>query len=170
MLRPASPLAAAALLFSLAVPALADYDAGLLAFGDGHYDFALQEFRSLAHQGNAGAEFMLGVMYFNGIGVPQDRVIAAIFFRQAAGKGDAAAQFALGTIFIRGVGVGQDLVQALVWLTLAARDGPANLRGEAETLRNATRLLMTDVQIRRAQRLVEEWQPGRAGLVVSEMR
>ena len=167
MARPASIFAAALLLCSLAMPVRADYDEGLRAFGNGDVEQALLEFRALARQGHAPAEFMLGVMYFNGVGVQQDPVIAAIYFRQAAAKGDAAAQLALGTIFIRGVGVGQNLVQALAWLTLAARDGPEDLRGEAETLRNATRLLMTDVQIRRALRFVEVWQPGRAGLVVS---
>ncbi len=41
------------------------------------YATALREFRGLAEQGNASAQFNLGVMYGKGHGVPQDYAEAA---------------------------------------------------------------------------------------------
>ena len=66
-----------------------------------------------ARQGIASAQFALGVMYFNGRGVPQDNVEAVTWFRRAAEQGDASAQFSLGLRYITGEGVPQDNVEAL---------------------------------------------------------
>ena len=60
-----------ALLFS-AGAAWADYDDGMAALKRGDYATALQEFRLLAEQGHARAQFNLGVMYDNGYGVPEN--------------------------------------------------------------------------------------------------
>jgi TPR repeat protein len=146
-------------------PALADYDQGLTAFGNGEFDAAIEEFRTLAARGHPGAQFMLGVMYFNGSGVPQDNRVAAIFFFQAAQQGKAGAQLALGSIFIRGVGVFQDLVQAQTWLSLAAINSTGKLQIRAVALRDATKRLMTADQIAEAERLILDWRPTLAGLV-----
>jgi len=51
-----------ALLFS-AGSAWADYDDGLAAYNRGDYAAALQEWRPLAEQGDAKAQYNLGVMY-----------------------------------------------------------------------------------------------------------
>ncbi len=153
------------LLLAFTTAAQAGYDQGLAAFGQGQFEVAIEEFRALAEEGHPGAEFMLGVMYFNGTGVPQDSKAAAIFFYQAAQQGDASAQLALGSIFIRGVGVWQDLIQAHIWLSLAAINGPTDLQGNAVALRDATRRLMTPDEIAEAQRLVAAWRPTRSGLV-----
>jgi uncharacterized protein len=45
---------------------------GLAAYERGDYATALSEFRLLAEQGNAVAEYRLGYMYENGSGVTQD--------------------------------------------------------------------------------------------------
>ena len=62
----------AILFFLLCTPALADLAAGLKAYKGGDYAGALGEFLPLAKQGNAVAQFTLGLMYYNGEGVPQD--------------------------------------------------------------------------------------------------
>ena len=146
-------------------PAFADYEQGLAAFGNGEFSEAIDEFRALAEQGHPGAQFMLGVMHFNGSGVPQDNRVAAIFFYQAAQQGEAGAQLALGSIFIRGVGVFQDLVQAETWLSLAAINSTGELQIQAVALRDATKRLMTDDQRAKAKRLILAWRPTLAGLV-----
>lgn len=153
------------LFLALTTAAHAGYDQGLAAFGEGRFDVAIKEFRALAEEGHPGAEFMLGVMYFNGSGVPQDSQVAAIFFYQAAQQGEPGAQLALGSIFIRGVGVWQDLIQAHTWLSLAAINGPSELQSNAIALRDATKLLMTPDEIAEAQRAVAAWRPSRSGLV-----
>ncbi len=45
------------------------YEAGLDAFNEGDYTTALNTFRPLAEQGEAQAQFKLGVMYHQGLGV-----------------------------------------------------------------------------------------------------
>ncbi len=49
-----------------------DLDAGFNAYYRGDYATALRIFRQLAEQGNASAQYNLGVMYFRGQGVAQD--------------------------------------------------------------------------------------------------
>ena len=79
----------------------------------------------LADQGNAVAQYNLGVMYDNGRGVPQDNAQAVIWYRKAADKGYAAAQFNLGLMYDDGRGVPQDYAQAVAWYRKAAEQGDA---------------------------------------------
>ena len=81
------PLAVAVCLLA-ASPAAADYETGVLAYDQGRFDEANKAFRALAESGHAGAEFMLGAIYFYGKGVPRDDALAAIWFHKAAIKGN----------------------------------------------------------------------------------
>ena len=90
MRRIAATLAVLALLFS-AGSAWADYEDGMAAYESGDYATALQEFRPLAEQGHAVAQFNLGVMYDHGYGVPENDTEAAKWFRKVAEQGDATA-------------------------------------------------------------------------------
>ncbi len=56
----------------------------MAAYDRGDYATALREWRPLAEQGHADAQFKLGVMYFNGRGVPQDYAQAHKWFNFAA--------------------------------------------------------------------------------------
>ena len=49
----------------------------------------VEELHSRAEQGNAAAQYNLGVMYDNGEGVPQDYAEAAKWYRLAAEQGEA---------------------------------------------------------------------------------
>jgi hypothetical protein len=50
--------------------------------------------RPLAEQGDANAQYNLGVIYDNGLGVPQDKVRAHMWFSLSAAQGrDGAAAF-----------------------------------------------------------------------------
>ena len=49
---------------------------------------ALQEIRSLAEQGDADAQFLLGFMYAYGKGVAQDFAKAVKWYRKAAEQGN----------------------------------------------------------------------------------
>ena len=66
-----------------------DFQKGLEAYNAGDYATALQEWRPLAEQGYAKHKSMLGVMYDNGEGVPQDYAEAVKWYRLAAEQGDA---------------------------------------------------------------------------------
>ena len=78
-----------------------------------------------ANQGDAIAQYTLGVMYATGQGVPQDSAQAVKWLRLAADQGDAWAQYNLGYMYDIGQGVPQDYTQALKWLRLAADQGNA---------------------------------------------
>ena len=63
------------------------------------YETAYKLFLPLAEQGDADAQFNLGVMYDEGDGVPQDYKEAFKWYRLAAEQGDAFAQFELGVMY-----------------------------------------------------------------------
>ena len=67
-----------------ASPVWADFSDGIAAYDRGDYAGALKEWRPLAEQGNAGAQYNLGVMYDNGQGVPQDYVKAHMWYNLSA--------------------------------------------------------------------------------------
>ncbi len=68
---------------------------------------------------------MLGWMYANGQGVPQDYREAVQWYRLAADQGLAGAQFKLGWMYANGEGVPQDHREAMQWYRLAADQGLA---------------------------------------------
>ncbi len=114
-----------ALLLALGVStaAFCGLDEGVAAYQAGHYTRALQEFKPLAEQGHAQAQFNLGVMYSEGQGVAQDDRQAVDWFRKAAEQGFAGAQNNLGAMYDKGRGVAQDDRQAVDWYRKAAEQG-----------------------------------------------
>lgn len=65
----------------------------------------------------------LGLMFYYGLGVREDRREAARWFRAAAEQGDAGAQAILGSLYAAGDGVDKDKIQAFFWYSLAADQG-----------------------------------------------
>ncbi|MGB8118675.1 MAG: hypothetical protein WCF56_08115, partial [Pseudolabrys sp.] len=58
------------------------------------YATAVRLIRPVAEQGNANAQYNLGVFYDNGLGVPQDKVRAYMWFNLSAAQGrEGAAAF-----------------------------------------------------------------------------
>jgi hypothetical protein len=88
-------------------------------------DDTLDTWRARAEQGDARAQFNLGLMYDTGEGVPQDDAEAVRWYRRAADQGHADAQFNLGFMYINGRGVPQDDAKAFRWYRLAADQGDA---------------------------------------------
>ena len=103
-----------------------DYDAGLKVAQAGDFQTALKEWKSLADQGHAYAQYNLGWMYANGEGVPEDDAEAARWYRLAADQGDADAQHNLGVMYYNGEGVPEDDAEAARWFRLAADQGDAD--------------------------------------------
>ena len=86
--------------FVLALPVAAhDFQKGVKAYERGDYATALREFRLVAKQGDADAQFYLGLMYYEGQGVPQDYAEAVKWYRKAAEQGNALAQVNLGVMY-----------------------------------------------------------------------
>ena len=87
---------------------------------------AITKYRKAAEQGNASAQYNLGLMYEQGHGVAQDNKEAIAWYRKAAEQGDARAQYNLGIMYVNGHGVAQDYKQASVWYRKAAEQGNAS--------------------------------------------
>jgi TPR repeat protein len=87
---------------------------------------AAKWYRKAAEQGDAGAQYNLGVLYGQGDGVPKDLKQAAEWYRKAAEQGYAEAQFLLGRCYSRGEGVPKDLKQETEWYRKAAEQGFAD--------------------------------------------
>ncbi len=88
-------------------------------------ELPLDELRARAEQGDAQAQYNLGVMYATGRGVPQDDAEAVRWWRLAADQGDAEAQYNLGVRYADGRGVPQDDAEAAKWFRRAAEQGAA---------------------------------------------
>ena len=82
-------------------------------------------YQKSAKLGFATAQFNLGVMYENGLGVVQDYAEAVRWFLLAAEQGNARAQSNVGTMYGNGDGVAQDYAEAMRWFRLAAEQGNA---------------------------------------------
>ena len=85
----------------------------------------VETLRLAAEQGDAIAQYALGVKYENGRGVPEDETEAVRWYRLAADQGLRAAQFNLGLMYLNGRGVPQDDAEAVRWYRLAAEQGDA---------------------------------------------
>lgn len=128
MVRPVShAVAIVAVLLSFATPsAWAGFDDGVAAFDRGDYGIALREFRTLAGQGNAEAQFNVGIIYDYGHGVPPDYARAMEWYRKAAEQGFDAAQFNLGFMYDYGQGIpAENYAAAAKWYRKAAEQGYA---------------------------------------------
>lgn len=71
------------------------------------------------------AQYMLGILYARGWGLPQDDALAVEWFTRAAGQGYGPARYHLGWMYHKGEGVPQDQWRALALLEQAAGQGMA---------------------------------------------
>ena len=142
----------AVLLGSVEVSFSADYQKGLTAARSGNYATALREFRVLAEQGHASAQYNLGLMYDNGRGVTQDYKESVKWYTKSVEQGHAEAQYNLGVMYGNGNGVRQDNVYAHMWFDIVASNGDEN--GAMNRYIVAKR--MTKEQLAEAQELARE--------------
>lgn len=117
-------IAAIVLVSALAAPVAAGtFEDAVDAHARGNYAKALRLIRPLANDGNATAQFNLGL---TGQGVQQDYSAAALWFRKAAEQGYALAQSNLGPLYRDDRGVAQDDTEAVTWFRKAADQGDAD--------------------------------------------
>jgi uncharacterized protein len=126
--------------------------------GDGvpqDYQEAGRWYRLLAEQGDAEAQYNLGLMYFKGLGVPQDYKETVRLYRLSAEQEDALAQSKLGVLYYEGKGVPQDYVSAHMWWNICGSSGDKNcVKG-----RSLLEKQMTPQQIEKAQEMARNWKP-----------
>ena len=78
-----------------------------------------------AEQGDAEAQFGLGLMYYEGKEVPKNYEEAAKWLQKAAEQGHAEAQYILGLMYREGESVPKNYEEAAKWLQKAAEQGDA---------------------------------------------
>jgi TPR repeat protein len=100
-------------LMVLSLSTRADYFDGVAAYDSGDFKTAFAEFEKSAGQGDANAQSILGMMYTNAQGVPQNYKKAIKWYRLAADQGDATAQYSLGVFYANGRGVLQDYKESV---------------------------------------------------------
>jgi len=86
----------------------------------------ISELRTKAAQGDAMAQYELGLRYALGRSVPKDESEAVRWYRKAADQGHAGAQTDLGFMYANGQGVSKDEVEAVKWFRKAADLGVAD--------------------------------------------
>ncbi|MEE9251492.1 MAG: tetratricopeptide repeat protein [Alphaproteobacteria bacterium] len=113
------------ILFGLAAPAWGQSDAGREAYRRGEYATAYRIWKPLAEQGNAAAQYNLGLLYQHGLGVERQLAEAAKWYGLAAQNGDADGQTAIGDLYVEGLWGAKDYAKAAQWYRLAAEQGDA---------------------------------------------
>ena len=129
-----------------------DLNKGYEAYKLGDYSTALKEWKPLAEQGDANAQYNLGFMYDKGIGVLQDFTEAVKWYRLSAEQGFATAHTNLGVMYENGTGVLQDNVTAHMWYNIASANG----HKKAGEYRDGLEKSMTPEDISKATAMARE--------------
>jgi len=106
-------------------PARADMDACKAAVQAQDHEAALAQCRAPADEGQADAQYVMGVLYDNGLGVDKDAEAASAWFVKAADQDQVQAMFMLGVMNMRGEGGQKDAAAAAKWWRRAAEAGDA---------------------------------------------
>ena len=133
--------------------AAGQYEDATAAYHRKDYQTAIKLWKPLAEQGDAKAQYNLGVLDGKGRGVPRNNAKAVKWFSKAAEQGYAKAQNNLGVMYEKGWGVTKDHVQAHMWFHLAVMGGDTNAIKSYDKVSR----LMTPAQIAKAQKLAIEW-------------
>lgn len=83
----------------------------------------LKSARPLAENGNANAQYNMGVLYDEGYGVEQDYAKARDWYEKAAAQNYSKAEHNLGIMYQEGHGVDKDSAKAAEWFKRAAEHG-----------------------------------------------
>lgn len=116
----------------------------------------ISELKNKAEQGNAEAQYNLGVLYYYGEEVEKNLSEAVKWYRKAAEQGYARAQHNLGICYYNGDGVIQNNVKALAWVCAAYANGD---NGATKAIR-IIRQKMTSAQIEQALKLAKNYANG----------
>ncbi|MEJ2090139.1 MAG: tetratricopeptide repeat protein, partial [Gammaproteobacteria bacterium] len=84
---------------------------------------SLSKWRNMAEEGQAKAQYYLGICYEYGRGVRQDDAEAVRWYGKASAQGFPAAQYRLGVMYDYGWGVPTNDTEAVKWYSKAAQQG-----------------------------------------------
>lgn len=104
-------------------PARAGIEDALHSLERGDYEAAERELGPLARDGDAKAQYALGIIHLNGLAGPPSPDLAATWLRKSAEQGYLQAQTELARMYREGDGVAQDFGAMARWYGLAAEQG-----------------------------------------------
>ena len=85
---------------------------GQVAYKKGNYQDAVAHWQPLANEGDARAQYLIGLMHERGHGVTKDDALAAQWYSRAAAQDHSAAMNNLGILYQAGRGVERDIHRA----------------------------------------------------------
>lgn len=101
---------------------VAVFEEGKRALLKENYEEAMGKFLIVPTH-RAPADYMIGLMFENGLGTEADMGKAAYWYEEAAKQGHADAAYQLAKLYNKGKGVAEDLPKALMWAEKAAEQG-----------------------------------------------
>lgn len=136
-----------------ALPTIQNESASALPKPDDNRFYTTTLFLDKAKQGNADAQYQLGLLYLAGKGTLQDFSEASKWFILAAEQHHPLAQYELGLLYQFGQGVEMDNEKSYMWFNLAAAAGVEQAIGARDkTMRSLSR-----DQLASAQKAAREW-------------
>ena len=151
-----------------------EIDKGYEAYNDGDYATALNEWKPIAEQGYAFAQYNLGIMYEYGNGVAKDYAEAVKWYRLSAEQGYAIGQYSLGLMYSDGYGVLKDKAEAVKWWRLSAEQGYVYAQGmlgimhelgEGVLKDNIIAHMWYNIASGNGHKSAGDWRDGRAGFM-----
>lgn len=115
---------------------------------------AYEWFSKAADGEEVEAQYYLGMMNIQGIGVRQNYPDAHFWLEKAANENYNDAQLQLGILYFKGAGCRQDYVEAYKWINLAAAKGTES----ALQARKDISKFLTATQVAEGQKLSREWE------------
>lgn len=106
-----------------------------------------------AAQGDARAEYNLGVIYAYGQGVKKDLPEGIRWYMKAAEQGHQVAAYNVGVAYSQGIGVPVDQVQGYMWQLLACHFGFPQCKGTLKYLDST----LDAARIGDARKKANEW-------------
>ena len=103
----------------------ASYSDGLAAFSQKQYTTAIEIWSPLAEGGHVGAQFNMGRMYDEGVGVVENDIVAVSWYKRAAASDFAPAMVQYALALIDGKGTVIDYVEGYAVMLRAADAGDA---------------------------------------------
>jgi len=128
----------------------AGYDARIANYAASHE----KDFRVAAAQGDADAQYNLGLMYSRGVGVGEDDAEALKWYRMAAAQGHAKAQYNLGMMYYFGKGVPRNRMVAYQWVLLSAARGESVAKDALDALAKK----LSREELEQARQAVRGWE------------
>lgn len=148
-----------------------NYIIGLNWYKQWNYGIAAKYWKPLALEGDCDAQYALGLLYFDGLGVGRSYERAVDLWTSASDQGQAQAQISLGIVYSRsslpytsldcksGCGQERDLLKAYKWFGIASKIGSPREQRIAQDSLNKIAPEMAPEEVREGEALVGAWKP-----------